>query len=130
MNLIMMCLVLAWSLLGSGCAHLAGPANKLDPTRIALAYYNQARVQETVRVEAREGESITISGVKTLVLTTQLPPLSVYPREPNALREFMEGLWKVGTVVGSTVVGAKLVDGLSAAPKTVPAQIVEVPVVP
>jgi len=113
-----------------GCSTFQNPANKLDPTKIAMAYYRQDRTYEPVQIsglakvtlEAAEGETLDI------ILSSQLEPLSIYPREPNALREAMEGLWKIGTVVGSTIVGAELVQGLSNAPKVVEPTIVKVPV--
>jgi len=125
MRIITLCILLPFLL--AGCAGLTG--SSLDATQIALAYYNQDRTYQPVEISgiqnftlsAAEGQTITLK------LVSQLEPLSVYPRDPSALAQFMDGLFKVGTVVGSTIVGYELVDGLSSSPKTVDPIIVEVP---
>lgn len=111
----------------SGCASMQGV--KLDANKIALAYYNQNRTYNPVEISGVQ--SVTLSAAEgqtiSVVLTSQLEPLSIYPRDPSTLAQLMDGLWKVGTVVGSTIVGTELVQGLSAAPKTVDPVIVKVP---
>ena len=108
-----------------GCSTMS---DKIDPTAVALAYYQQPRTYEPVTVEgiatltltAAEGQSLTVR------LTSQLEPLSIYPRDPSTLGVFLDGMFKLGTVAASGIVGYEMVQGLSRGPTVVeqPAPII------
>lgn len=124
-SVLLMTILLVIAFVLSGCATVG---EKVDPTRIAMAYYNQNRTYEPVRIEgltevtlrAAEGETLAV------VLTSQLDPLSIYPRDPSTLKTLLEGLTSLGTVVGASLVGLEMVDGLSQGPTIVeqPAPII------
>jgi len=124
--------VFVWSFGGCSAIGEAMVQKSLNGTEIAKAYYDQGkdgRTYNPVILEAAPGETmeITIKGLAKVALTTPHQPLSIYPRDPSTLSQLTDGLWKVGTVVGSTLVGLELVDGLSASPKVVEPTVVTVP---
>jgi len=110
-------ILLMTGLILSGCAS----TGKIDPTAIAMAYYRQDRTYDPVKVEgvseitmkAPEGQTISV------VLTSQLQPLSIYPRDPSTLKQLLEGLADLGVVIGASMVGLELVEGVSRGPTVV-----------
>jgi len=124
--------VLVWSLGGCSTIGQAMVQKSMNGAEIAKAYYDQGkdgRTYNPVILEAAEGEtmSITINGLAKVALTTPHEPLSVYPRDPSTLGQLLDGLWKIGTVIGSTIVGEKMVEGLSRGPTIVEPKVVTVP---
>lgn len=111
----LMAMTLLMAVLVSGCASMG---KTFDPSQLAMAYYTQDRTYrpmhlegiKTVTLAAAEGESIT------LILSSQLEPLSVYPRDPSAIQQLGEALYKVGTVAGATAVGLDLVGAVANPP--------------
>lgn len=110
-------LVLLMAVLVQGCASM----KTFDPSQLAMAYYTQERTYrpmhlegiQTVTLAAAQGESIT------LILSSQLEPLSVYPRDPTAIQQMGEALFKVGGVIGATAVGLDLVGAVANPPAPV-----------
>ena len=113
----------------SGCAEMA---QRVDPTAIALAYYNQQTTYKPM--ELTGVQSVTLTAVEgqsiTLTMESQLEPLSIYPRDPSTLKTLLEGLTNLGTVVGASLVGLELVDGISQGPTIVEPTVVQVPAAP
>jgi len=109
----------------SGCQTIG---ERIDPTQIALAYYAQHRTYEPMKLTGVQSVTLTAAEGETIELTlsSQLEPLSIYPRDPSTLKTMLEGLTNLGTVVGASLVGLELVDGLSAGPTIVeqPAPII------
>lgn len=126
----MLSLLVALSLLvgASGCASFGG-VEKIDPTQIALAYYDQDRTFEPVRIEgvqnitlqAAEGQTLTI------ILTTPLEPLSIYPRDPATLNTLLDGAAKLAAVIAAGLVGYEMVGALSTETTVVEPTVVTVP---
>lgn len=109
-----------------GCATLG---NKVDPTKMALNYYRQERTYQPVTIKgiasltltAPEGQTIDIR------LTSQLEPLSVYPRDPSTLATFFDGIWKLGTVIVGGIFAHDAVKGMTRGPTVVEPTVVTVP---
>jgi len=120
-------LVLVWM---SGCAQYAGwlSEKNLNATEIAQAYYSQDKEYQSLAVTGVGALTLTAAEGQTISVITSSPlqPLSLYPRDPSTLSILMDGLWKVGTVIGSSMVGLEMVEGLSRGPTVVtqPAPII------
>ena len=114
-TLALVMLVLVQVILPS-CAHMQ--PMKFDPSQLAMAYYTQE--QDTESLELTGVQSITLSAAPgqsiNLILRNQLEPLSVYPRDPTAIQQLGEALFKIGGVVGATMVGTDLVSAVANPP--------------
>jgi hypothetical protein len=100
----------------------------LNATEIAKAYYSQDKEYQSLAVTGVGALTLTAAEGQTISVITSSPlqPLSLYPRDPSTLSILMDGLWKVGTVIGSSMVGLEMVEGLSRGPTVVtqPAPII------
>ena len=130
-KIIGLCL-LAVLVLNSGCAQLVEGymAKSLNATELAKTYYDQGKCGRTYKPFAIEGMAelhIVAAEGQTLNLTMETPlePLSIYPRDPAAMRTFFDGLWKTATSVVAGIVGYEMVQGLNAGPTVVDPVIVK-----
>jgi len=108
-------LALVLGLIASGCASIGG---KVDPTKMALAYYEQERVYDTMSVTG--ATEITFKGTNlNFTVSNQLTPLSIYPRDPSTLATLVDGAARLGTIFGATYVGHALAEGAAKDPTVV-----------
>jgi len=106
--------VVSLAVIHVGCTTL----KNIDPTQMALAYYAQDRTYETMRVSG--AEEITFKGTNlNFTVINQLQPLSIYPRDPSTLSAMVDGLSRLGTIVGAAYVGNTLAQGASRGPSVI-----------
>lgn len=119
-------LALVAIVLGSGCT---SAGSKTDPTKIAMAYYQQDRTYDTLKLTGVT--ELTLKGTNlNIAVANQLTPLSIYPRDPSTLKTVIDGAARIATTVGAAYVGNTLAGGLSRGPTVVNQPepiIVEVP---
>ena len=103
--------VAALSMILLGCASTQGPDTALEAYR---SFISQERTFSTLKIEnvdewTLKGKNMTIS------MEAPLNPLSAMPKDPGLMAELVDGLVRIGTVYGATVVGLELSDS----PRTV-----------
>jgi hypothetical protein len=113
-KLINLVVVGSFVILVSGCA----TSSTEDMTKIVTAYYQQQRTYETVKLEG--ASEITIKGSNiNFVIANQLPPVSIYPRDPSTLSTVVDGVARLGGILGAAYVGNGLVNAVAARPQVV-----------
>lgn len=97
------CIMTVLVVLSVGCSAL--PIKKVDANAWVKDYYNQPRSDDLYVMEGTN-MTIAISGLTTLRIRTQLPIISVIPREPS----WVDSVSSLIPTVGMTMMGIKALD--------------------
>ena len=77
-------------------------------------YVQQEKVASLIELHAAHGQTLelTLSGANKIILNTQVPALSMLPREPDSMRAFMDGAARISGVAAAGFVGYRGVGAL------------------
>lgn len=110
-------------ILATGCST---PLKKIDANAWARDYYAQQRTGDLITLEGTN-MSITMTGVSKFKLASQLPPITVIPREPT----WWDSASQVIPTLGMAWMGVSAINrGPTVVnPVSQPTQVIEQPVV-
>jgi hypothetical protein len=95
---------------GLACLSVLGCSTGRDITHEAYkVFMSQPRTFNTIKISGVDEWSLSGTNM-TIAFQAPLTPLSALPKDPGIVSELVNGLVRIGTVYGATVVGLELAD--------------------
>lgn len=113
MNIIRNSILIVSAILLAGCGTFKGEKSPEggDMLRAYKEFISQQRTFSPLVLEAAPGETLSITGLGRMEIQGPLPTLSALPQGQSTIGAVADGLTRLATVAGASIVGYNLASG-------------------